>query len=271
MVERGFSTGTRRVCGGQPLNPSLSACETSHATLRPMPESGSSSVSEKSAAESAQRRDSKDHGSERSEKETPPSGQFEQSILEPPPLETPESPYPGGLVSLLSQVTPDSFEVNRALEDLRSMIERTVRREVGWLAKVISAKLEAFGAKLEALEARSVAREARSEAREVRSESRSEARFAANEARLESLESQFRMIRWMLGLMFAMLLAVLVLLVTERRSTAPLPLPRDAAVQVPVGTETSQPRAAPVHEATELSGPAETSDGSEAPADSTVP
>ena len=222
-----------------------------------MPKSGSSSVSEKSAAESAQRRDSKDHGSERSEKETPPSGQFEQSILEPPPLETPESPYPGGLVSLLSQVTPDSFEVNRALEDLRSMIERTVRREVGWLAKVISAKLEAFGSKLEA--------------RDVRSEARSEARFAANEARLESLESQFRMIRWMLGLMFAMLLAVLVLLVTERRSTAPLPLPRDAAVQVPVGTETSQPRGAPVHEATELSGPAETSDGSEAPADSTVP
>ena len=232
-----------------------------------MLESGSSSVSEKSAAESSQRRDSKDHGSERPEKETPPSGQFEQSILEPPPLETSESPYPGGLVSLLSQVTPDSFEVNRALEDLRSMIERTVRREVGWLAKVISAKLEAFGAKLEALEARSVAREARSEAREARSE----ARFAANESRLESLESQFRMIRWMLGLIFAMLIAVLVLLVSERRSPAPLPSPRDAAVQVPVGTETSQPRGAPVHEATEVSEPTGNSDGSEEPADRKVP
>ena len=248
-----------------------------------MPKSESSSDLEQSAAESSQRRDSEDLGSERSEKEPLRSGQFEQSIVEPPPLDTPENPYPEGLVGLLSRVTPDSFEVNRALEDLRLMIERTVRREVGWLARVISAKLEASEtksearfkaseAKLEAREAKLEAREAKSEAKSEAREAKSEARFAAIESRLESLESQFRMVRWLLGLIFAMLTAILVLLLSESRSPTPLPPPRGAAVQAPAETETTQPPSdMPVRETSELASPTGNSDGSEAPADHTVP
>ena len=219
-----------------------------------MPRSESSSDPEQSAAESSHRRESEDHGSECSEKETPRLGQFEQSIAEPSPLDIPESPYPDGLVGLLSQVTPDSFEANRALEDLRLMIERTVRREIDWLAREIGAQLEAFGAKSEAREAKS------------------EVRFAAIESRLESLESQFRMIRWMLGLNIAMLIAILVLLLSESRSPTSHPLPRGDAVQAPAETETAQsPGDTPVSETTEISSPTANSDGSEAPADHTVP
>ena len=155
-----------------------------------MPRSESSSDPEQSAAESSQRHDSEGHRSECPEKETPRLGQCEQSIAEPPPLEIPESPYPDGLVRLLSHVLPDSFEVNRALENLRLMIERTVWREMDWLAREIGAKLEA-------------------------SEAKSEARSAANEAGLASLESEFKMICWLLGLNIAMLVAILVLLLTR--------------------------------------------------------
>lgn len=122
--------------------------------------------------------------------ETSRLGQFEQSIAEPPQLDIPESLYPDGLVRLLSHVLPDSLEVNRALENLRLMIERTVWREMDWLAREIGAKLEA-------------------------SEAKSEARSAANEAGLASLESEFKMIRWLLGLNIAMLVAILVLLLTR--------------------------------------------------------
>lgn len=216
-----------------------------------MPKSEPSSVPQQSATEPSQLRESEGHRSGRSEKEPPRSGQFEQSIAEPPPLEPPESPYLDGLVGLLSQVSSDSFVVNRALEDLRLLIERIVRREVGWFARVISAKLEA---------------------REAKSEARSEARFAAIESKLDSLESQFRMIRWLLGLIFGMLIAILVLLLSENRSPRSVPPPRGEAVQAPAETETAQPPSdMPVRETTELASPTGNSDGSEAPADETVP
>ena len=166
-----------------------------------MPRPESSSDPEQSAAESSQRRDSEDRDSECSEKETSRLGQCEQSIAEPPPLDIPERPYPDGLVRLLSHVLPDSFEVNRALENLRLMIERTVWREMDWLAREIGAKLEAS--------------EAKSEARQAKFAAKSEARSAANEAGLASLESEFKMIRWLLGLNIAMLVAILVLLLTR--------------------------------------------------------
>ena len=230
-----------------------------------MPRSESSSDPEQSAAESSHRRESEDHGSECPEKETPRLDQFEQSIAEPSPLDIPESTYPDGLVRLLSHVLPDSLEVNRALENLRLMIERTVWREMDWLAREIGAKLEAsetrFEASFEASEAKLEAREAKSEAR-----------FAAIESRLESLESQFRMVRWLLGLNIAMLVAILVLLLSESRSPTPLPPPRGEAVQAPAETETAQsPSDTPVREATELSSRTGNSDGPEAPADHTVP
>lgn len=240
-----------------------------------MLKSESSSDPEQSAAEPSQRRDSEGHRSERSEKETPRLGQIEPSIAEPPPLDIPESAYPDGLVRLLSHVLPDSFEVNRALENLRLMIERTVWREMDWLAREIGAKLEAsetrFEARFEASEAKLEAREAKSEAKSEAREAKSEARFAAIEARLASLESEFKMIRWLLGLNIAVLIAILVLLLSESRSPTPLPPPRGAAVQAPAETETTQPPSdMPVRETSELASPTGNSDGSEAPADHTV-
>ena len=246
-----------------------------------MPRSESSSDPEQSAAESSHRRESEDHGSECPEKETPRLDQFEQSIAEPSPLDIPESTYPDGLVRLLSHVLPDSLEVNRALENLRLMIERTVWREMDWLAREIGAKLEAsetrFEASFEASEAKLEAREAKLEAREAKSEAKaeareakSEARFAAIESRLESLESQFKMIRWLLGLNIAVLIAILVLLLSESRSPMSLQLPRGEAVQAPAETETAQPPSAmPVRETAKLASPTGNSDGSEAPADHT--
>lgn len=111
------------------------------------------------------------------------------------------------------------------MEDLREMIEGAVQRGIGALRKEMNAKFEAVEAKIAAF--------------------RSEV-----DARFKALESQITMLRWMIGAVITLQVAVLAALVTlivlvanmalsENRTSTPLP--RSPTVQVPAETMTAPP------------------------------
>ena len=222
--------------------------------LKLMAASESGSTSERSSSESTQREDGENRDPTRPAGESPGSVQVEQSVAAVPGIEATESRYRNGLIRILSLVTPDSFAVNHAVEDLRSMIEETVRREVGVLRKEMDAGFKAV-----------------------------EARFKAVEARFKAIESQLTMVRWMLGAVFTMLAAVLAALValivivvnlasSVDRSGTPLPPPPSATVQAPAKTETVPPTGAgPGRESSAVAAPGGTAVTADPPADQTAP
>ena len=106
----------------------------------------------------------------------------EQSVLEPVTTAVAEGRPRGGLIALLSRISTDPLAVHDAWEDLRSMIEEVVGREIRALEKRI-------GTEIRAVETR------------VMSE-------------LKSLRAEFVMMRWVLGSIAAMNIAMLAMLVT---------------------------------------------------------
>lgn len=212
-----------------------------------MSASESKSTSERSSSEVTQREDGENRDATRPAGESPGSGQVAQSVPVVPGIEATESRYRNGLIGILSRVTSNPFEVNHAVEDLRSMIEETVRREVGVLRKEMDAG------------------------------------FKAVEARFKAIESQLTMVRWMLGAVFTMLAAVLAALValivivvnlasSVDRSGTPLPPPPSATVQAPAKTETVPPTGAvPGRESSAVAAPGGTAVTADPPADQTTP
>ena len=72
----------------------------------------------------------------------------EQSVLEPVVTAVAEGRPRGGLVTLLSRISTDPLAVHNAWEDLRSMIEEVVQREVQALEKRIGVEIRAVESKL---------------------------------------------------------------------------------------------------------------------------
>lgn len=217
--------------------------------LMRMPAPESSSGTEQPASESTQRGDSEQPDATRPAGESPVSGQVEQSVATVPELEATESRYRDGLVGILSRVASNPFEVNHAVEDLRAMIEETVRREIGVFRREVNVKFESL----------------RGEIRALRKEM---------EVRFEAIESQLTMLRWMMGLGITLLIAIFVLsvhivLADDRPST---PLPQSPTVQVPAGTETAPPSSAvPGSEAPVSAAPGGPSGAADPPADQPTP
>ena len=220
-----------------------------------MPASESSSDPEQPTSESSLLRDTEEHSSTRPEWDPTRYGRVEQSVLKPPGLDGVAGPARNALVGVLARIAPNDLEVHQALEDLRSMIEETVRREVRTLAKEMNANFEAI---------------------EARFEAKFEAGFKVIEARLEAVESQLKMMRWMMSVMITLNLAVLALLVGnlfyDRPSGTPIMLPPGTTLQVPAGTVTAQPvGSVRVTDPTEPAQPVGTAAATDPPADQTAP
>lgn len=111
--------------------------------LRSMVATESGSVPEPSAHELAGCRDAGNFGAPRAAEPAPDSGQVEQSVAVPPGRGTTESGYRAGLVRAVAKLTRNPFNVNQAMEDLRALIEETVRREVGVLRREMKIGFEA--------------------------------------------------------------------------------------------------------------------------------
>ena len=178
-----------------------------YGVLEPVAEPESSSVPEVSA----EGQDAGNRDATRPAEASPDSGQIEQSVLVAPEFEATESRYRAGLVRALSRLTPDAFEVNQAVEDLRALIEGAVRREVGALRREMNVRLEAFGAMFDA-------------------------KF---EAKFDALQFQIKMMRWVLGIVVVMQIATFgmmyrLVFVEDRSRTPPPPSP---TLQAPAGTE----------------------------------
>ena len=105
-----------------------------------------------------------------------------------PEFEATESRYRNGLVGILSRVASNTLEVNHAVEDLRAMIEETVRREIGVFRKEMNVKFESL----------------RGEIRALRKEM---------EAGFRAIERELTVLRWMMGAMITLLIVVFVLVV----------------------------------------------------------
>ena len=165
-------------------------------------------------------------------------------------VEAPESRYQAGLVGILSQVTSDPVEVNHAAKDLRGLIEATVRREIGVFRREMNVMFESLRTELN-----------------VKFEAM-EARFKAIEDRSKGIESQLTMIRWMLGAMITLLVALFIVVFdmarSDDRSGTPLPQPQSVTVQAPTG-------ATPSSEASTLAAPGDPSVTEDVPADQPAP
>lgn len=218
----------------------------------------SSPTSKRSSPESTQGGDGEHRDTTRPAGESPPSGQVEQSVAAVQEVEAPESRYQAGLVGILSQVTSDPLEVHHAVEDLRGLIEATVRGEIGVLRREMHVMFESFrremNGKFEAMEAR----------------------FKGIEDRFKGVESQLTMIRWMLGAIITLLVALFIVVFdmarSDDRSGTPLPQPQSVPVQAPTKTETVAPTAAtPSNEASTLAAPGEPSVTDDLPADQPAP
>ena len=150
-----------------------------------------------------------------------------------------------GMYSMLESVAvPESSSVPEAsahdqlVEDLRALIEGAVRREVGALRREMNVRLEAFGAmfdaKIEALKAKF---DAKFEALEAKIEAL-DAKF---EAKFEALQFQIKMMRWVLGIVVVMQIAMFGMMYRlvffEDRSRTPPPPPPSPTLQAPAGTE----------------------------------
>lgn len=95
-------------------------------------------------------------------------------------------------------------------------------------------------------------------------------------ARFEALESQIRMLRWMVGVSITLLVAIFVLLAklafAEDRLATPLPPPQTPAAQEPAETETAPPTGTVRgSEAPALAAPGEPSAEADTPADQSTP
>ena len=127
----------------------------------------------------------------------------EQSVLEPVATAVAEGRPRRGLVSLLSRISTDPLVVHDAWQDLRSMIEEVVGREIRVLEKRIGAEIRPVGSKLV------------SEIRAMESRVMSE---------LKSLRAECVIIRWVLGSLVAMniaMLAMFIFLVNDRMDSRP--------------------------------------------------
>lgn len=91
----------------------------------------SNPLPDQSESESAQRGDVWNREATRPAEGSSVSGQIEQSFARPPEFESTDGHYRTGLVRTRSRVTPDAFDVNQAVDDLRVPIKETVRREFG--------------------------------------------------------------------------------------------------------------------------------------------
>ncbi len=255
----------------------------------PMTESESSSTPEQPPSESTQRGDSEQPDATRPAGESSGSGQVEQSVAAAPEFEATETRYPDGLVGFLGRVASDPFEVNHAVEDLRAMIEATVRREIGVFRREVNVKFESLRGEIGILRKemdltlKSLRKEMDVRFESLRGEMdvtfeslRGEIRALRKEmeVRFEAIESQLTMLRWMLGLGITLLVAIFVLLVhivltDDRPST---PLPQSPTVQTPAGTETVLPSGAvPGSEAPVRSAPGGPSGAADPPADQPTP
>ena len=254
-----------------------------------MPESESSSTPEQPPSESTQRGDSEQPDATRPAGESSGSGQVEQSVAAAPEFEATETRYPDGLVGFLGRVASDPFEVNHAVEDLRAMIEATVRREIGVFRREVNVKFESLRGEIGILRKemdltlKSLRKEMDVRFESLRGEMdvtfeslRGEIRALRKEmeVRFEAIESQLTMLRWMLGLGITLLVAIFVLLVhivltDDRPST---PLPQSPTVQTPAGTETVLPSGAvPGSEAPVRAAPGGPSGAADPPADQPTP
>ena len=127
----------------------------------------------------------------------------EQSVLKPVATAVAEGRPRRGLVSLLSRISTDPLVVHDAWQDLRSMIEEVVGREIRVLEKRIGAEIRPVGSKLV------------SEIRAMESRVMSE---------LKSLRAECVIIRWVLGSLVAMniaMLAMFIFLVNDRMDSRP--------------------------------------------------
>ncbi len=212
-----------------------------------MSASGSNSTSERSSSDSTQREDGENRDATRPAGESPGSVQVEQSVAVAPELESTESRYQTGLVTLLAKVTSDPVAVNHAVADLRVLIEEAVRREIGVLRKETNAAFKVVG------------------------------------SRIESLESQFKTFHWVMGAVITLLVAnlattvaLIVLLINLMasldRSGTPPPPPPSATVQAPAKTEAVPPTGAvPDREDPAITTPGGAAVTADPPADQTAP
>lgn len=139
------------------------------ATVGLVPERGDISDSEKLGDQASPRQPEtiSDPGREA---DAPASTVAEQSVLDPTAAVVEERPR-GRLVDLLGRISTGPLDVHEAWEDLRSMIEGVVGREVRRL------------------------------------EERMEAKF-------DALQSEFAVMRWMVGVLIALVIALLALIIT---------------------------------------------------------
>ena len=145
----------------------------------------------------------------------------EQSVLEPVATAVAEGRPRGGLVALLSRISTDPLAVHNAWEDLRSMIEEVVQREVQALEKRIGAEIRAVESKL-----RSEIGALASKLTSVESGLRSELDGLRSE--VKSLRSEFVMMRWVLGIlaashiaMFAVIISMFIFVANDRMDSRP--------------------------------------------------
>ena len=178
-------------------------------------------------------------GTPKQEAESTAPAVAEQSVLEPLATAVAEGRPRGGLVALLSRISPDPLAVHNAWEDLRSMIEEVVQREVQSLEKRIGAEIRAEEAVVSSVslrlnsETQAMGSRLRSEIGALTSqlsgmESRLRSEIRALRSALKSLRSEFVMMRWVLGIlaashiaMFAVIISMFIFVANDRMDSRP--------------------------------------------------
>ena len=274
----------------------------------PMSAPDSSSTPKQPSSEATQRGDSGQSAAPRRAGESSGPVQVEQSVAVAPDFEATETRYRDGLIHIFSQVASDPSEVNHAVEDLRALIEETVRREVavlrgefgalrgefGVLRKEMDVRFDALRKEMDVLHKEMDVRfdalhkemdVLRKEMDVLRKEM--DARFDALQkemnATIEGLKSQNRTLRWTIGAVITMMVALFAshvalivlfvnMVLSENRSGTPLAPPPNATVQAPAGTETAPPSGAVVRsEAPEVAAPGGQSATADPPEDQPTP
>ena len=173
------------------------------------------SDSETLGDEASPRGQSEEPGRASPETESGSSAAVRQRIYEPSELDVAEGRRRGVLAGLLARISTDPVEVHDAWEDLRSLIQEIVRREVRTLEKTMSAKIDVV----------------RSEMQSLRSE-------------MQSLRSEFAAMRWMIGVLIALVVALIALVVGSLLYSGPDGLPversRGATLQMPAAGVSEQ-------------------------------
>ena len=173
------------------------------------------------------------------------------------------------------------------MEDLRALIEETVRREFAVLHGDFGVLRKEMDVTVGAICGESGTFHKEMDSGFVALRKQMAVRFEVTQkemnARFEALASQYRTIRWMLGVAIALLVAILAshvvlfvlvvnIVLSEDRSGTPLPPPPNATVQAPAGTETAPPTGAVLgSEAPEGAAPGEQSATADPPEDQPTP